>query len=523
VTAPLLPDLDVVRDARPTGWERLRDAWIEDPARQRLLAWLAPTLITLLAAALRIIGIAHPHTLVFDETYYVKDAWSLWTQGYEGSWRTGANDLFAKGDTSALESTAAFVVHPPLGKWLIALGIAAFGPGSSFGWRIATAILGTLSVLVIYFIAKELTRSITVASLAALFLAVDGLGIVLSRIGLLDGILTFFILLGFLFLLYDRRRSMPALQDRTFHERGDAPTLWGRVLWRRPWVLAAGLALGAASAVKWSGVYVLAAAGLYLVVTDALARRRAGVALWPTDAVLRQGAASFLLLVPVALVVYVASWTGWFVTTGGYDRHITDNALTSWFQYHSDILAFHVGLTSSHPYASPAWQWPLLIRPTAFWVGGQDAPCFGTDHCIGTITSIPNPLIWYLGVAATVYLLVRFVRGLVLRTPMPWSYAIPLVGLAATYLPWLAFPERTIFQFYTVAMEPFLILALVLALRDVAGRPDDERHRRQTGQRTVAVTVVLIGLVSVFFYPLWIGLPVPWWFWQAHNWMLSWI
>ena len=523
MTAPLLPGLDARIDGRPTAWERLRDAWLGDPARLRLVSWLAPTLITLLAAVLRIAGLGHPHTIVFDETYYVKDAWSLWVQGYEGSWRTGANEMFAKGDTSALEDTASFVVHPPLGKWLIALGIAAFGPGSSFGWRISTAVIGTLTVLVVYLLAKALTHSVTVASIAGLLMAVDGLGIVLSRIGLLDGILTFFIMLGILFLVYDRRQTMPRLEDRASHERGDDPTLWGRVFWRRPWVLAAGLALGAATSVKWSGGYVLAAAGIYLVVTDALARRRAGVALWPTDAVIRQGLASFVLLVPVAAAVYVASWSGWFLTTGGYDRQITDNVLTSWFKYHSDILAFHVGLTSSHPYASPAWQWPLLIRPTAFWVGGQDAPCFGTDHCIGTITSIPNPLIWYLGVAAAVYLLVRFVRGLVLRAPMPWSYAIPLVGLAATYLPWLAFPERTIFQFYTVVMAPFLILALALALRDIAGRRSDPRHRRQSGQRTVVVILVLIVLLSAFFYPLWIGLPVPWWFWQAHNWMITWI
>ena len=523
MTAPLLPGLDARIDGRPTAWERLRDAWLGDPARLRLVSWLAPTLITLLAAVLRIVGLGHPHTIVFDETYYVKDAWSLWVQGYEGSWRTGANEMFAKGDTSALEDTASFVVHPPLGKWLIALGIAAFGPGSSFGWRISTAVIGTLTVLVVYLLAKALTRSVTVASIAGLLMAVDGLGIVLSRIGLLDGILTFFIMLGILFLVYDRRQTMPRLEDRASHERGDDPTLWGRVFWRRPWVLAAGVALGAATSVKWSGGYVLAAAGIYLVVTDALARRRAGVALWPTDAVIRQGLASFVLLVPVAAAVYVASWSGWFLTAGGYDRQITDNVLTSWFKYHSDILAFHVGLTSSHPYASPAWQWPLLIRPTAFWVGGQDAPCFGTDHCIGTITSIPNPLIWYLGVAAAVYLLVRFVRGLVLRAPMPWSYAIPLVGLAATYLPWLAFPERTIFQFYTVVMAPFLILALALALRDIAGRRSDPRHRRQSGQRTVVVILVLIVLLSAFFYPLWIGLPVPWWFWQAHNWMITWI
>ncbi|MDQ4213906.1 dolichyl-phosphate-mannose--protein mannosyltransferase [Microbacterium sp. ASV81] len=524
MTAPLLPDMDVVLEHRPTAWERIRDWWELDPGRRRILCWLAPTLVTLLAALLRIVGVGHPHTLVFDETYYVKDAWSLWAQGYEGAWRSNANDLFAKGDTSALETAAAFVVHPPLGKWLIGLGIVLFGPGSSFGWRIVTALVGTLSVLVVYVIAKQLSGSIAVATIAGLFMAVDGLGIVLSRVGLLDGILTLFVLLGVLFLVLDRKRSMPALEDPAFHARGDAPTLWGRVLWRRPWVLAAGAALGAASSVKWSGAYLLAAAGLYLVVTDALARRRAGVALWPSDAAFRQGPVTFLLLVPVAAVVYVASWTGWFVTAGGYDRRSVDgNALASWLHYHQDILAFHVGLTASHPYASPAWQWPFLVRPTSMWVGGQNQPCFGTTGCIGEITSIPNPLIWYLGVAAAVYLLVRFVRGLARRSPMPWSYAIPLVGLAGAYLPWLAFPERTIFQFYTVVMAPFLILALVLALRDIAGRPADARTRRQSGQRTVVVIVVMIVLVSAFYLPLWIGLPVPWWFWNLHNWSPSWI
>jgi hypothetical protein len=72
---------------------------------------------------------------------------------------------------------------------------------------------------------------------------------------------------------------------------------------------------------------------LYLVVTDALERRRLGITFWPTDAV-RQGAASFVLLVPVAFVVYLASWTGWLVTDGGYDRHAADaNPATGFFAW----------------------------------------------------------------------------------------------------------------------------------------------------------------------------------------------
>lgn len=523
MTAPLLPSVDL----RPTAWERVRASWMLEPGRRRLMTWLAPLALTLFAGILRFANLGHPHSLAFDETYYVKDAWSLWVQGYEGVWRDAdgatANELFARGDTSALQTDTSFVVHPPLGKWIVALGLGLLGPGSSAGWRLMTAVLGTLSVLLVYLIARELSRSIAVASIAGLFLAVDGLGIVLSRIALLDGILTFFVLLGFLFVLLDRRRTMHRLQDPRTHARDDAPPLWGRVLWRRPWIVAAGLALGAATAVKWSGLYALAALGLYLVVTDALARRRAGVVLWPTDAALRQGPVSFLLLVPPALVVYLASWAGWFASTGGYDRRIDPNPFVGLWKYHEAIMGFHVSLTSGHPYASPAWQWPLLLRPTAVWVGGRDAPCPGSDDCIATISTIPNPLLWYLGVAAALYLLFRFVRGLGEGRPMPWSFAIPLVGLAATYLPWLLVPGRTIFQFYTVAMAPFLVLALVLTLREIAGSPDAPRHRRQAGQRTVLVVVVAVLLVSAFFYPLWTGMAVPYDFWLLHNWMPSWV
>ena len=496
----------------------MRDRLVLDAEWSRVLRWLAPLVLTALAAVLRLANLAHPHALAFDETYYVKDAWSLWTLGYEGTWGDGANEAFIEGDTSTLSGTGSFVVHPPLGKWLIALGMGAFGAGNSAAWRLAVALIGTATVLLVYFVTKELTRSIVAASVAGLLLAIDGLSIVMSRIGLLDGILTFFILLGVYFIILDRRRSIPLVE---YAAAGLREPLWGRVIWRRPWVIAAGAALGAATAVKWSGLYALAGFGIYLVVTDALARRRAGVLFWPMDAAARQGPVSFLLLVPAALFTYLASWTGWFVTAGGYDRQSDGNPLVALWKYHESIYAFHIGLGTGHPYANPAWQWPFLIRPTAVWTG-DDQSC-GTEHCISVISTVPNPLIWYAGVAAAIYLLYRFVRGLIDRRPMPWTFGIPLVGLAVTYVPWLLYPERTIFQFYTVVMMPFLVLALALALREIAGRHGDRLHRRQTGERAVAVFLVTAVLVSAFFYPVWTGMNVPYEFWLVHNWMPTWI
>ena len=270
---------------------------------------------------------------------------------------------------------------------------------------------------------------------------------------------------------------------------------------------------------KWSGLYVLVAIGVYAVVSDALARRRAGVRFWPQDA-LRQGVASFVLLVPVAFVVYLASWTGWLVTDGGYDREASPNPLVALWIYHQAIYAFHVGLTTPHSYASPAWQWPLLIRPTSmYWHQDQvgQAGCAGPGTCVQAISSIPNPIIWWAGVAAIVFLIVAFVRH------RDWRHAVVLTGTAATYLPWLMFPERTIFQFYTVAIVPFLVLALTFALREIAGHRARANRRRLVGQRTVWVFLIVVSVLSAFWYPVWIGMKVPYVFWLMHNWIPTWI
>ena len=59
--------------------------------------------------------------------------------GYAATWPDGANESFLAGDTDTFGTTGSFVVHPPLGKYLIGIGMALFGAESSFGWRIATA------------------------------------------------------------------------------------------------------------------------------------------------------------------------------------------------------------------------------------------------------------------------------------------------------------------------------------------------------------------------------------------------
>ncbi len=518
---------------RPSFFEEWRARVAVEPRLQRLYSWLAPLLITLVAAVLRLWNLGNPHALVFDETYYVKDAWSQWNLGYAAKWPDDADARFAAGETDIFTTAASFVVHPPLGKYLIGAGMALFGPESSVGWRVAGAVFGTACVLVLFFLAKALTDSRVFAGIASSLLAIDGLGIVMSRVSLLDIFLTFFVLVAFWFTVLDRRRALDRLAAAVAAKSmsGEAPR-WGVVLWNRPWIVAAGAAAGAATAVKWSGVWVLATIGLYLVVTDALERRRLGVMYWPTDAV-RQGAASFLLLVPVAAVVYLSSWTGWLLSDGGYDRHSADAApasgffswvplsLQSLWHYHQTIYTSMAGMSSPHSYMSPAWVWPLLWRPTSMYAGstgdGEDGCAGGARGCLEILYSMPNPLLWYAGVAAMLYLIYRF------AVARDWRHAVVLVAIAATWAPWLLYPERTIFQFYTIVIWPFLLLALTFALRDIAAQSSASADRRAAGRRTVLIFLGVAVALSIFWYPLWSATQVPYDFYRLHNWMPGWI
>ena len=96
------------------------------------------------------------------------------------------------------------------------------------------------------------------------------------------------------------------------------------------------------------------------------------------------------------------------------------------------------------------------------------------------------------------------------------------MGLAAGYLPWLLYSNRTVFQFYTIAFEPYLILALTAVIALILGQRDDPAWRRKRGIGVVAAFLAVAVLVSVFFWPLWTGERIPFWYWQLHIWLPSW-
>lgn len=522
--------------AVPVG-TRLDDWWaraLGTPARLRLWMWGAPVAVTLLAAVLRLWNLGQPHALVFDETFYVKDSWSIWNLGYEGSWPDKADARFAAGQTQIFDADPSFVAHPPLGKWLIGLGMAATGPANSFGWRVSTAIAGTIAVLLVFLIARTLFRSTMLATIAGFLFAIDGHAIVMSRVALLDNFVMFFALLAFCCILLDRRWAADRLAAKVAAARsaGRDPA-WGPVLWWRPWLIAAGILCGLCAGVKWTGFYFLAFFAVYTVVVDAVARRRERLPFYASGALLKQAPATFVLMVPLAFVTYVATWTGWILSSNGYYRHWAEAAHAQWtgafswvplwvqnlWYYQTQMYNYSINLHTPHPYQSNPLTWMLMLRPTSmYYVGttkGQDGCQW--DSCSAAITSLGNPLIWWAGTAAILFLVYWLIRY------RDWRIGLILTGLAAGYLPWWLYMGRTIFTFYSIAFEPYLILALTAAIAIVLGKRTDPEPRRRRGILWTSVFLAACTLVSAFFWPIWTGQQVPFWFWQIHMWLPSWV
>ncbi|XVQ12497.1 dolichyl-phosphate-mannose--protein mannosyltransferase [Spirillospora sp. CA-255316] len=458
--------------ARATGGRSeppsLRE-WLAPPIPGNvLLSWLGPLLVTVFAGFLRFDRLGVPKAVVFDETYYAKDALALLKFGWEHNTVKDADRLLiADPDADIWASGASFVAHPPAGKWMIAIGEWLFG-ATPFGWRFAAALCGTLSVLILCRVARRMTGSTLLGCMAGLLLALDGLQFVTSRAALLDIFVMFWILAGFGCLVADRDRSRRRLAEKV--EAGGASEYGPFVL--HGWRIAAGVCLGLACATKWTGVFYVAAFGIMVVFWDFGARRAAGVRRPFAGAVVLDAVPAFVQLVVVGVITYLATWWGWIFRPGGWGRGEAAGfvlarpfeALPDLWKYHAEMLNFHTGLDSEHPYQSWPWDWPILRRPVAFFYTEPKNAC-DADRCSREILGIGTPALWWGALVALV-----LVAGIWLMM-RDWRAGAILLGFLAGWLTWFpsAFADRTMFLFYATPMVPFMVLAIVLVFGYLMG------------------------------------------------------
>jgi dolichyl-phosphate-mannose--protein O-mannosyl transferase len=515
----------------PSTIERLRVTMPTD----RINGWIVTLIIGAIAFVIRYVNLGYPNKLVFDETYYAKDAYALLKFGYERDWPSDANAKIIAGNVDVMQNTASFVVHPQFGKWLIAVGEQLFGM-NSFGWRFASLIFGTLLIMVTIRLVRRVSKSTMIGGLAGILLTFDGLAFVMSRTALLDIFMAFFLVAAVACVVADREWFRNRLAD--YLQRRELTDLAGRfgpALILRPWLIAAGLCFGLALGTKWNALFPLAAFALLSLAWDVGARRLAGAGSRAKFAIVRDGIPAFLSLVVVSLVVYVGTWASWLLTTGGYDRmwgeehpeHVTvrllGKPLASLLHYQYDIWNFHTGdfiNNAQHTYRADPAGWLIVARPIGIDAVNNIKPgtdgCLGPDNCIRVISGVGTPALWWVAIFALVAATILWVGG------RDWRFGIPVVGVLSSWLPWFAFDSRPLFFFYAIAIIPFSVMAVALSAGWILGDPLGG-DRRMIAAILIGAFVALVAANFAYIYPILTDELLAYPKWLSRMWFRTWI
>lgn len=492
---------------------------------------VSTTVVAVLALITRFVGLTGPQvqgTPVFDEKHYVPQAFDM-VRDREGFFIGG------------IESNPGYglVVHPPLAKQIMAIGEAMFGY-TPMGWRLMVALFGVGTILLIMALARRLSHSWQVATFAGIIAVFDGVLLVTSKFGMLDIFLVAFVVAAAWMLACDFEQMRFRLHDA--YASGNLGTsLYGPKLGFRWWRFGAGVCLGLALSVKWSGLYYIVFFGLMSVFGDLALRRRYGVKRYVRGTLLRDTipALGSLAVIPIALYIY--SWRAWFGGETSVYRHAGQNgtitpdgtlyglpdAWSGWLYYHQSVLKFHETLTSSsghsHPWDSKPWSWLVAARPILYY-SSTGINC-GSGKCQAMLFLFGTPAIWWL----TVPVLLWALWCLIIHKDR--RFLVPVVAFATGFLPWVAAYDRQMYFFYAAPLVPFTIVALALTLGQIVGhgKPVAWKFIRtiagyEIPRGTFAAVVYLSLVIAMFAYfsPILYGYAIPTWWYNQIMWLPSW-
>lgn len=401
--------------------------------------------------------------------------------------------------------------HPPLGKLLIMVGINLFGM-TPFGWRCVGTFFGVLMLPLIYLMGKQLFKGRIMPSLLCMVLfACDMMHFTQTRISTIDTYPVFFIMVMYLFML---RYMKVSFFTQKLH-RTLVPLFFS------------GLFMGFAIASKWIGIYAaVGLAVLFFVRLFGLYRQ----SVWArahaqederfekaasvfTRYALITLAACCVFFIAIPLVIYCLSFIPHLAPDGKVTLERIWNAQLS-------MLSYHSGLVDPHYFQSPWYQWPLIIKP--MWYFNADYKPIGM---VSTILAFGNPAVWWTGLVAIVYAMVRCVRrralpmiGLARRREDKMDDALWFicVGMLSQYLPWVLVPRST-FIYHYFASVPFIILATGQAYMYI-----ERKHMKLARVLAFALMAVAL-LLFIGFYPLASGTVVSRTWAEAMSWFPRWL
>ncbi len=403
--------------------------------------------VVIFASITRFYNLGNPQTHYFDEVYHaftaqnmlhgVTKAWEWWNPNPTGF---------------AYEWT-----HPPVAKELMALSMKFLGE-NSFGWRFPGAILGSFSVILIFFITKELFSDELTGLIASIVFALDGLPLVLSRIGMNDSYVLFFSLSAI--FSYLKKKN-----------------------------LFASIFLGFALASKWSALWVIP----IILVAHFVLKRKLNLTY------------TFFFIIPI--IIYISTYFPLFTNNQIQKEYITNNyyetkpdktgivPLDIFIDTQKQMWWYHTRLKATHPYTSMWYTWPFLIRPIYLYTSDE------VKGNVARIYAMGNPIVFWGGTLAII------TSSYVAFKERNKKLGFVIFSYLVFFTPWAISP-RIMFLYHYLPSVPFMAITIAYLLR---------RFRQW-----MVPFFALALIAFIYFYPHWIGLTIPLQLDASYYWFPSW-
>lgn len=385
---------------------------------------------------------------VFDEKHYVSQAKEMLTNG-----------------GMEYNPNYGLIVHPPLGKWLLSIGEMIFGY-TPLGWRIMPILAGVITVIATCIIIQKITKSYYLTLLASVLLNIEGVSLIMSRVGMLDAFVEMFVALiamSATFYAYDEFNKKP--------------------LRKSYWLFATGIFGGLMMATKISGVYYMAFCGITLVFATLIISKN-------VRDTLKSIIMGLFYFVFVPLSVFLMSYIPWFSNENSVYRHAGESgsfelsdklpaSLQNFYYYYHGILNFHTKLETAqsqfHPYESKPWEWAIAARPMQFLTQKDvfDSLFDDSGEKVSEIVLFANPIIWYLLLPISIISLIM----VILRKDLRWL--IVLGGMISGWIPWIIINERQMYLFYVTTIAPFLIIGIILLIENISNYTSSRNHKEE--------------------------------------------
>lgn len=391
--------------------------------------------------------------------------------------------------------------HPQFGKDLLSLGILIFGM-NPFGMRFVHALMGILLIIMLFFLGRQILGTRFGAYCTMGLGMIDFMPLVQSRYATIDTTAVFFIGLMYLFTF-------------KFIKEQESGVSLGKSL---PTVILLMVSFGLGAGVKWTAIYgfagVVGCIGLLklrqylqyrqkcasLTVANKkkggnLGKHRAqhlqilGKAFWKGNI----GLTVLIFVLAFLLIVPGLYYLGYlpYLNSQGIAEVFSAKAVSEVIKNQRDMFNYHSKLKASHPFASSWWGWPFCFKP--LWIYRA---AYAEPGMKGSIVSMGNPLIWWVGVVAIL------IMGYQLITNRRFSlFYMVLIGFFSLYLPWVLVSRCTfIYHFYPTLPLFYIVIAFLL---------EAIREQGIAGKRLVDSYFIAALVLLILFYPVLTGLEIP--------------